>query len=126
LAPILITFLRNVLELRLDETLLKRLDDDLLDGDLVAEDDLEACRLDQLLAAITGSQNNKSANRLQKTSKSKLFQRDFATFVADFCFLIFPINIIGLLSSAFTTLILFHLLSESPNKQTGPMLNHQT
>jgi hypothetical protein len=91
-------------ELRLDETLLGRLDDDLLDEDLAAEDDLEDCRLELLdllldrddLAARTGSQNNKSANRIQETRKSKPYRRDFEL-------LIFLVYIIRLLSSALTT-----------------------
>jgi len=71
------------LELLLDETRLEeRLDTD-LDGALRAGADREALRLELLdllelrlerdLAANTGSQNNKSANRVQKTRKSEPF-----------------------------------------------------
>jgi hypothetical protein len=74
-----------LLGLRLDDDLLElRLDDDLLDEDLDAEDDPEDLRLELLdlllldrdLAAITGSQNNKRANRMQKTRKKELSRRD--------------------------------------------------
>jgi hypothetical protein len=68
------------LELRLDETLLGRLDDG-LDGALGAGAGLETLWLDRpglrdlllerLLAAKTGSQNNKRARNKQKTRKSK-------------------------------------------------------
>jgi len=79
------------LELRLDETLLERFDDD-LEVDLGAGAGLEACRLELLdfllldrdLAAITGSQNNKSANRVQKTRKSELSRRDSPILIFDF------------------------------------------
>ena len=91
LGALLVTLL---LELRLDETLLDRLDDDLLDVALGAGAGLEACRvcllelrdlllLDRVLAAITGSQNNKSANRVQKTRKSELSRRDSTTLIFD-------------------------------------------
>lgn len=67
-----------------------RLDDD-LDEDLAAGADLEACRLelrdllllDRVLAAITGSQNNKSANKVQKTRKSEPSRRDSTTLIFD-------------------------------------------
>jgi hypothetical protein len=78
-----------LLELRLDETLLERLDDDLLDEDLAAEDDLEDDRLDRLLldldlAAITGSQNNKRANRVQKTRKREPYRSDLLILTFEF------------------------------------------
>lgn len=87
LGALLVTLL---LELRLDETLLERLDVG-LDEDLVTEDDLEDDRLelldllllDRLFAAITGSQNNKSANRVQKTSKSEPSRRDSKILIFD-------------------------------------------
>ncbi|MFC1794108.1 hypothetical protein ACFL3Q_11040 [Planctomycetota bacterium] len=80
------------LELRLDETLLERLDDD-LDEDLGAGAGFEADRLLELrdlllldfdLAAITGSQNNKRANRVQKARKSDPPRRDSTTLILDF------------------------------------------
>jgi len=54
---------------------------DLLDEDLAAEDDFEACLLELLdlllldrdLAAITGSENSKRANRMQETMKNGPF-----------------------------------------------------
>lgn len=70
------------LELRLDETLLERLEGVGLDVALGAGAGLEACRvcllelrdlllLDRVLAAKTGSQNNKRANKTQETRKSE-------------------------------------------------------
>ena len=78
-----------LLELLLDETLLELLDDDDLDVDLGAGAGVEACWLcplelldlllpDRVLAAITGSQNNKRANSMQKTKKSEPSRRDAA------------------------------------------------
>jgi len=75
------------LELRLDATLLERLDDDLLDVAFGAGAGFETCRvelldlldlllLDFVLAAIIGSQNNKRANRMQETRKSEPSRRD--------------------------------------------------
>jgi len=83
-----------LLELRLDETLLERLDDDDLDVDLGAGAGLETCRLcllelldllllDRVLAAKTGSENNKRANRMQETTKSGPSRRDSTTLTFD-------------------------------------------
>ncbi|MHC4323720.1 MAG: hypothetical protein ACYSUX_05555 [Planctomycetota bacterium] len=102
-----------LLELLLDEILLELLDDG-LDGALGAGVGLETCRLelldlllDRVLAAKTGSENNKRANKMQVTKKSELSRRDSATLRFDFCLLssefCFLIYIIRLLSSAFTT-----------------------
>jgi len=102
------------LELRLDETLLELLEDDDLEFALGAGAGLEACRLcllelldllllDRFVAAKTGSQNNKRANNMQKTRKSE----PFCVLYSVFCILI---NIIRLLSSALTSLLLFYLL----------------
>lgn len=72
------------LELRLDDTLLELLEVFALDVDLDEDDDLEDCRLelldlllDRLLAAKTGSQNNKRANNVQKTRKIEPSRMDF-------------------------------------------------
>ena len=79
------------LDVLLDETLLDRLDDDLLDEDLAVEDDLDDDRLElldllleRLLAAKTGSQNNKSANKTQKTIINEPSRRDSAILIFDF------------------------------------------
>ena len=83
------------LELRLDETLLERLDDDDLDVALGAGAGLETRRLcllelldllllDRVLAAKTGSQNNKRANKMQQTRKSEPSRRDSTTLIFDF------------------------------------------
>ena len=73
-------------ELRLDEPLLERLDDDLLEEDRDEEDDLEL--LDLLLLdfdfdAITGSQNSKRANNTQQIRKKELSRRDPTILIFD-------------------------------------------
>jgi len=94
------------LELRRDDTLRELLEVFALGVDLDEDDDLEDCRLellDRLLAAKTGSQNNKRANNVQKTRKIEPFRMDFELLILNLRFLIFPVNIIRLLSSAFAS-----------------------
>jgi hypothetical protein len=74
------------LELRLDEILLERLEEFTLRAGADRETlrlerfDLLELRLDRLLAANTGSQNNKSANNVQKTRKSEPFRVLYSVF----------------------------------------------
>lgn len=89
-ARLVIALLELILtELRLDETLLELLEEFTLGAalgagaDLGAGAGLEACRLElvdllleRLLAAKTGSQNNKRASNTQKTRKKELSRRD--------------------------------------------------
>jgi len=76
----------TLLELRLDATLLELFEELGLDVALGAGAGFEACRvcllelldlllLDRFVAAKTGSQNNKRANRMQVTRKSDLLRR---------------------------------------------------
>jgi hypothetical protein len=123
-----------LLVLRLDEMLLDLLEEFDLDIDLDGldlETDLDEAagleavrwleprellerleRLERLLAAKTGSQNNKRAKNMLKNRKNDLFLRDFVTLILNACsldfardkLLFFAVNIIRPLSSAFTSL----------------------
>ena len=107
-------------ELRLDAAVLERLEEEV---DL--EDDFDAGRLlrfdllDRLFAAITGSAKSASISRKRTKNRGRQTEDrfpapDIRLLTSEFCFLYsvfcFVVNIIRLLSSAFTSKLLFHLL----------------